>query len=311
MEFRFNLSKNPTSQNDFMTAVQFPLKLAFACTAHKIQGSTIAEPNKVVIDLSSIREPATGYVMASRVQRIEQLYILNKFLSEKIYPSKEAMQELARLEKKALNEIEKQRIASNVLITLNIRSLPKHHAALLNDFQMKAKVIALQETWCREDQTVEELLLPDYDLHLVSHGHGKGVATYFSKDFQISKGINKQYYQMSKVSSEEFDIVNIYCSKGANKTEFLKDLGSLASAPRPCFIVGDFNINFLRDPKEQIIKKILSCGFKQIVNYPTHKAGGLIDHVYIKRLSWQPHTMINFPYYSDHGAISIFKPCTE
>ena len=50
---------------------------------------------------------------------------------------------------------------------------------------------------------------------------------------------------MSKVTSEDFDVVNIYCSKGANKNEFLRDLGSLASAPRPCFIVGDFNINFL------------------------------------------------------------------
>ena len=294
-----------------MTAVQFPLKLAFACTAHKIQGSTIAEPNKVVVNLSSIREPSTGYVMASRVQHLEQLFILDKFLSEKIYPSKEAMQELAKLQSKALNEKEKQRILSNDIITLNIRSLPKHHTALSNDFYIRAKVIALQETWCREEQTVEDLSIPDFNLHLVGHGRGKGVATYFSKDFRISKGIDKQYYQMSKISSEDFDVVNIYCSRGANKTEFLKDLGSLASAPRPCFIVGDFNINFLCDPKEQIVRKILSCGFTQIVNCPTHKAGGLLDHVYIKRLSWEPQIMINFPYYSDHGAISIFNPCVE
>ena len=291
-----------------MTAVQFPLKLAFACTAHKIQGSTIAYPKKVVIDLSSIREPAQGYVMASRVQREEQLHILNKFLSDKIYPSSEAMQELVKLQEKALNKIEKQRIASNMVITLNVRSLIKHHSALSKDIQISAKVIALQETWCNEDQSVENLSLPGYELHLVNQGRGKGVATYFSKEFKISKGINKLHYQMSKVTSKAFDVVNIYCSNGANRSEFLQDLGSLAAAPRPCLIVGDFNIDFLHEPQGQIIKKILSCGFQQLVTHPTHIGGGLLDHVYVKRLSWEPQITINFPYYSDHGAISISNP---
>ena len=30
IEFRFNMSKSPTSQNDLMLAVQFPIKLSFA-----------------------------------------------------------------------------------------------------------------------------------------------------------------------------------------------------------------------------------------------------------------------------------------
>ena len=220
MEFRFNMSKNPTSQNDFMVAVQIPLKLAFACTAHKIQGSTVLDPKKVIVDLLSVKEPAQGYVMGSRVQRLDQLFILNEFPTEKIYPSPAAIEELNHLQNKALNNMEDQRINSNIIISLNIRSLVKHHSALCNDFQMKAKVIALQETWCPVGQNPELLQMPGYNLHLVNSGHGKGIATYFSAEFQQVEEVNREHYQMSKITSTEYDVVNVYCSKGANKVAF-------------------------------------------------------------------------------------------
>ena len=111
---------------------------------------------------------------------------------------------------------------------------------------------------------------------------------------------------MSRVSSTEMDIINIYCSHGANKGEFVKDLGSLARGPKPCIIVGDFNIDYLRGA-EAIINKITSCGFKQIVTTATHIKGGLLDHVYVKRLPWEPTIEMNFPYFTDHAAISVMK----
>ena len=111
---------------------------------------------------------------------------------------------------------------------------------------------------------------------------------------------------MLKVTSSEYDVINVYCSRGANKVSFLNDLGKLARDPRPCYIVGDFNLNFMRDPQDQIIKKILSNGFKQIVSEPTHIAGSLLDHVYVKRVLHEPKIALNFLYYSDHAAVSVF-----
>ena len=52
------------------TVVQFPVKVAFAVTAHKIQGASITSPSKVVLDLNSTFEPAQCYVMLSRVQQL-------------------------------------------------------------------------------------------------------------------------------------------------------------------------------------------------------------------------------------------------
>jgi len=120
IEFRFNLSKNVLSANDFMTATQFPLKLAFACTAHEVQGS---EPDKAVVDLRKVREAAQSYVMCSRVQCIDQIFFYEEFLPEKIFPSESAIDELRRLKELALNTQEKSCLAITVVVTLNIRTL--------------------------------------------------------------------------------------------------------------------------------------------------------------------------------------------
>ena len=144
-----------------------------------------------------------------------------------------------------------------------------------------------------------------YNLNLVSHGRGRGIATYFTDEFKVTGSINKESYQISKVSSKELDVINVYRSQGHNKVEFLRDLGSLAGPMRSGFIIGDFNVDFLHEPKDAVVSKILSCGFKQIVPHPTHLEGGLLDHIYHKGLSWEPKADIQFPYYSDHGLISV------
>ena len=305
IEFQFNMSKNPSSQNDFMKATQFPLKLSFACTAHKMQGSTVVKPDSLAIDLQSVKEAAQGYVMMSRVQSLDQLYILNEFPSNKLYPSLAAMEELQRLKNIALNEQEKAISENTLIISLNIRSLPRHHSNLKGDPRMVSKVIALQETWCDTTHDNQHLELPGYKLHLVSQGRGKGVATYFKSEFQVSGSINTDFYQMLRVSSTNLDVINIYRSQNANKANFLKDLGSLARGAKPCFIVGDFNIDYLQNPDEEIIKKISSCSFKQIVESPTHIAGAVLDHVYVKKATQAYHVIIHFPYYSDHAAIFV------
>ena len=308
IEFRFNLSKNPSSKNDFLTAVQFPLKLAFACTAHKMQGSTVSKPDQLVIDLASVREPAQAYVMMSRVQTIQQLFILNKLPREKIYPSPIAMEELQRLHRVAVNE--KRRLAqkNSHVVSLNIRSISSNFENLKSDKQVRARVIALQETWCTEGQEYQQYQLDGYKMHFVSHGRGKGVATYFHPEFELNGEINTQKYQMCKVSCKNYDVINLYRSQHADNASFLKDLGQLAQGPKPCFLVGDFNINIFKEPHHPVVRKISKCGFQQLVDSPTHSAGGLLDHVYVKKIPFQPAVEASFSFYSDHAYVTVMKP---
>ena len=113
---------------------------------------------------------------------------------------------------------------------------------------------------------------------------------------------------MSKISGKNYDVVNVYRSRNCNKQDFLKDLGSLAGGPKPCFIVGDFNIDCLTAPDDIIVKKITSSGFKQLVTSSTHDEGGALDHVYCKKVPFEPQMNVDFPFYSDHAMISIKKP---
>ena len=67
IEFHYSQSKKEKSGVKNSTVTQFPLRLAFAATAHKVQGQTVKKPNSLLIDLRTVREPAQAYVMLSRV----------------------------------------------------------------------------------------------------------------------------------------------------------------------------------------------------------------------------------------------------
>ena len=69
-------------------------------------------------------------------------------------------------------------------------------------------------------------------------------------------------------------------------------------------IVGDFNIDAL-DPENHYLSEVLSS-YKMIVNEPTHLAGGLLDHVYLKNSFTEEKEIKCFVkdvYFSDHDAV--------
>jgi len=58
---------------------------------------------KVAQDVKNIFEEAQGYVMFSRVQELKQLYIIDEFNPNKIYPSTKALKELDRMNLISMN----------------------------------------------------------------------------------------------------------------------------------------------------------------------------------------------------------------
>jgi len=99
VNFSFSISKSKKSVVSNASVIQFPLKLAFACTAHKVQGLTISKPRKAILNVNDTFAPAMVYVMLSRVCALSQIYILNEFDEKKMYQNITALEELKRLEK--------------------------------------------------------------------------------------------------------------------------------------------------------------------------------------------------------------------
>ena len=151
-ETNFSLSKNKTNASSTATALQFPLKLAYAATAHKVQGHTVKSPQALIVDLVTWLRPAMAYVMLSRIQTLSQLYIIGKVPEDKIKPWPSALEELERMNKVAINNPDNQdkryKIAS-----LNTYSLRKHINDIKSDYQLLASdVICLQETWLESQE---------------------------------------------------------------------------------------------------------------------------------------------------------------
>ena len=165
VNFPFSISKSKKSIINTATVIQFPLKLAFASTAHKIQGATIPKPQKVIINTADTFTAAMVYVMLSRVCSLSQILILNEFDEKKMYPNLRALEELERLDKISKNnnptEWEKDDKGAIKISSLNCRSLRKHHKDILSDALLcKSDMISLQEIWLETDEIREDLKIP-------------------------------------------------------------------------------------------------------------------------------------------------------
>lgn len=68
-------------------------------------------------------------------------------------------------------------------------------------------------------------------------------------------------FQMAKIASQEDDIINVYRSSNA-PNDFIDELKGLINQERETHIVGDFNICFKSDRKNQIFKSLGELGFR-------------------------------------------------
>ena len=69
---QYSLKKN---QAKTMQLKQFPIVLAHAVTAHKMQGQTSQKPLRVSMNVAECFDEAQGYVRLSRVQSLDQVVI--------------------------------------------------------------------------------------------------------------------------------------------------------------------------------------------------------------------------------------------
>jgi exonuclease III len=293
--------------------IQFPLRLAFACTAHKIQGATIPKPQKAIINVSDTFAAAMVYVMLSRVCTLEQIFILNNFDETKMYPNKKALEELERLDKISLNKNpsiwEKEDKNALKISSLNCRSLKKHHQDIISDDNLlKSDIICLQEIWLESDETIEELMIPNYDLYLNSNSRGRGIAAYCRKNiFQHELDIKRENMQLSKYTHNDLDIINLYRSQEGNYEELNQIIREIKSEEKPQLVLGDFNFCYLDNFSNPTRKYLEKKKFTQMISQPTHIEGNLLDQAYLRDTQGELDCTaeLHSKYYTDHKGLAL------
>ena len=266
------------------------------------------------LDLESIFEDAQAHVMLSRVQPMDQVFIVEKFSESKIRTPKTAMEEMRRLENISMNKnhtpwesIGKQRIK---VVTLNCAGLKAHTGDLKTDDKLlKADIIHLVETSLDVNKE-NPLKINGYETHDCSVGNGMGITTYFKHNLLESK-VNyvTSEIQVAKLTSEHLVVINTYRSSRGSLVVLQEKIKKMvAYEEKAILITGDFNVCYMSNKKNQFSKELESIRFEQLIKNPTHIQGGHIDHVYWRGGSrtWIA-TMIEMysPFYSDHDASHV------
>jgi hypothetical protein len=251
VSFAFSLSKSKQGNIATAKVEQFPIKLAFATTAHKIQGQTVKKPQKVIVDIRSVFQPAMAYVMLSRVESIEQLYILEELNESKIYASHAAIEELQNMNKLSVNEktsswlnTKHSKTRISVLNCGSIRPQLQHIAQ--DRSLMISDAICLPESWIWEDEDTTGLELDEFTAHHNSVGRGQGITIYFKQSkFSHIEDISEEKIQLTKLSGKTFELIVVYKAPTGKDSELASHLRRIIDLSKTTIVCGDFNMCFI------------------------------------------------------------------
>ena len=121
---------------------------------------------------------------------------------------------------------------------------------------------------------------------------------------------------MTKVGSEDIEIINLYRSQECQNFEIL--LKNLIEPNKKTIVVGDTNLNYQNQKNQRFVKMMTEdLGFKQLVTQPTFDRlpimhPSLLDHVYVSSgLRENFKIEQKSVYYSDHDVIFISLLCSS
>ena len=295
--------------------IQYPLVLSYSVTVHKIQGQTLEKPSKVCVDIRRTRNGGQAYVALSRIKELEQLFILGELPDNKMYPNHKALDEIERLEQISINNNptswDKEATHDVTKISfLNTRSLVNKFDNIKSDLSLQqSNFIILAETWIPTNTSKsEQYQLKNFESHLNNSGRGKGLAIFYTQDIHHIEDDNSENISISKMTSEDLDIISVYRSKDGCLKKLVNKLQDIINYSKTTVIIGDMNICNKENPNNLLQTHLIDKSFKPIINEATHLGGGHIDHAYIlNRGNFEdnPDVEIVPKYYSDHDSICI------
>ncbi|XP_062596168.1 uncharacterized protein LOC134257593 [Saccostrea cucullata] len=307
---------------------QFPIRLSWACTAHKVQGMTT---DKVVVNLDKAFAPGQAYVALSRVTSKVGLFIDTEDparLQKNVYADPEVKAALKEMPKASFDEIAMPLLSAGKNIVLhNIQSLGGHFGDLKNDTRFhKADIICLTETWLRFEENTGNFALEGFQFHHLPRSEAYEESTTMRQSVQMTKGggvglylkDKKDSYDVLPLSKMNIEGIAVKLARGnillltvyrpcaAKIAMFLQYLQKvfdyLKTNAHDCIIVGDFNEDAKTNGPIQRFMK--DQNFRQIVSFSTTEGGTILDHVYVSS-SIEVDVYHLSTYYSYHDAVLL------
>ncbi|KAK0151948.1 ATP-dependent DNA helicase PIF1 [Merluccius polli] len=311
---------------------QFPMKLAFACTAHKVQGMTMTS---AVVCLKRVFERGMAYVALSRTTSLQGLTITD-FDEKKIYADPEIKTALESMNHASFQSARPlltlfksmdQTPKTLTIIHHNTQGLPSHIVDLKAHHELRlADVLCLTETHLSGSSVSSVFQLEGYDMFArsrqVSYNtcvdmakkDGGGVAVYCRSDVQAEP---RRY--MQDVTDLEFVsviieapvkvlLVTVYKPPNFSLGKFLPNMKSLLDSLElinhgPIVVCGDLNEDLLSKGKKSIRDLFQSRGYTQLITVSTTEKNTLIDHIYISHPDKCLHSGVLETYYSYHSPV--------
>ena len=284
---------------------QFPLRLAFAATGHKVQGVDIKRGTDVVVHGYERIPNNLMYVMLSRAQALENVF-LEDFDPNHIKVDKNALEQDGELDGRSINHFYEN--MQFRFFVMNIRSLSKHLIDLKHDmYAQKSSHICVVETWI-DPETFDdsEFQMPGKSFHHASKAKGKGCGIFSddSKQCIINEKIVEDKFTAMSIIEDSVQLILLYISSHCPLDDVRQALLQMLRPDMVQIITGDFN--FDASEENNLTRQLKTLEFEQLVIGPTHDDGRTIDHCYVQKgLKDKFELTIHSPYYSDHDALLI------
>ncbi|XP_029949267.1 uncharacterized protein LOC115389839 [Salarias fasciatus] len=301
---------------------QFPLKLAWACTVHKVQGLTV---DRAVVCLEKVFAPGQAYVALSRVRDLSGLIIMN-FKEKSIYCKDTIKEALDRMPPFLIEQPQPSLDTPTLSVFLmNVQNLSRHLVDLVSCTQhLQPTCIAVTETWLTAQSSLDGVQIDGYSFHsrpralcysssqpklselqALEHG-GVGLYRPADSDCDILQAPDLDLECLVCLWNK-FNIVMAVIYRPPRypnslfKQNLLRLLHWLNPIRETIVVMGDFNENILTG--SSISKLMGSKGFDQLVTQASTEKGTLIDHVYVRSRQFAVECAVMPTYFSDHEGI--------
>ena len=320
-ETDIHVKKNITS-SPAIKRTQFPLKLSWACTIHKVQSLSLPE---IVVSFRLVRQRRFNqgqcYVALSRVTTLNGLYLTGPFNIEAFKADEKAFPEYERLRSDCvLPDLPGiTRSTDSITFTLlNTRSLRKHAKDIKSDKHlMDTDVLCLTETHAIPGQSVGEINTQLAPLSILyNNNQNKFLSTaicYSDVVFVDPYEMHERYFlfTLSKPAFSDTRAVKvclIYRQHNVSVHQFYVFLSQILRSHEIDVLLGDFNIDLFDDTlREEHMQFLEQHNFVCCIEESTHIDGGFLDHVYMKHDNGLSVCDVDIKcvYFSDHDAVKI------